>query len=40
MNERTGKVAYEFKRPFRDGSTHVALDPMRSRKGPVSGVRE
>ncbi len=28
MNERTGKVVYRFKRPFRDGSTHVALDPM------------
>ncbi len=28
MNERTGKVVYGFRRPFRDGSTHVVLDPM------------
>ncbi len=28
MNERTGKVVYGFKRPFRDDSTHVVLDPM------------
>ena len=28
VNERTGKVVYAFKRPFRDGSTHVVLDPM------------
>ncbi len=28
VNERTGKVVYGFRRPFRDGSTHVALDPM------------
>jgi len=28
VNERTGKVIYGFRRPFRDGSTHVVLDPM------------
>ncbi|MHC4514632.1 MAG: transposase, partial [Planctomycetota bacterium] len=28
VNERTGKVVYGFRRPFRDGSTHVALDPL------------
>jgi len=28
VNERTGKVIYGFRRPFRDGSTHVVLDPL------------
>ncbi len=28
VNERTGKVIYGFRRPFKDGSTHVVLDPM------------
>ncbi len=28
VNERTGKVMYGFRRPFRDGSTHVVLAPM------------
>jgi hypothetical protein len=27
-DQRTGKVVYGFKRRFRDGSTHVVLDPM------------
>ncbi len=28
LDGQTGKVVYAFKRPFRDGSTHVMLDPM------------
>jgi hypothetical protein len=27
-DSRTGKVLYAFKRPFKDGSTHVMLDPL------------
>ena len=28
MVDDGGRVAYRYKRPFRDGSTHVVLEPL------------